>query len=153
MFLTTEELTNHRKYIHDQQLKKVREKGTKTEEFINPAVKIPPYQDFLTKNTADLNSMLETIPENLLYIEEDVFEKDFKQVLHSVEYEPDLNTMKSYQCDECNFRGTSKKCLKAYVTFVHNQKFYKCPLCDLKTRTEATLNYHTVKKHSYEALS
>ena len=87
-------MTNHRKYKHGQQLKKVREKGNKTEEFINKAVKIQPDQDFLTKNTTDLKPMLEAIPENLLYIEEDVFETDFKQVLNSGECEPDPNTIK-----------------------------------------------------------
>ena len=41
--------------------------------------------DFLTKNTADLKAMLEAIPKETLAYQEDIFEKDFKEVLNSVD--------------------------------------------------------------------
>ena len=49
--------------------------------------KIIPDSDFLTQNTTDLKAMLATIPEEALNFEEDIFEKDFKDVLNSFKEE------------------------------------------------------------------
>ena len=129
--LTAEEVRHHNEIKHGVKVLKV--KNTVNEEYIGIATKIYPDQDFLTKNTADLKSMLESIPSELLWFDENVFEKDIKTVLNSVKTEPEPDNVKRYECEQCNFRGTSKKCLKAHITFVHNTKFYICPLCPLKT--------------------
>ena len=48
--------------------------------------------------------MLESIPEETLNYDKDVFEKDFKEVLNSVEVEKDPGDMSSLKCKECKFR-------------------------------------------------
>ena len=147
LFVSSDQLNSHIRKHHKTQLQgfipvKVQE------EFISPAVKILPDHDFLTKNTADLKAMLESIPKEALFYEEDVFEKDFKLVLNSVKEEQKSDDMTSYCCEECNFRATSKRCLSAHNTFVHGYKFYKCEVCPMKTRTEQALNYHVDIKHN-----
>ena len=141
LFKSQNQLKSHIDKVHTT-------KFQSQEEFISPAVKITPDQDFLTKNTADLKIMLEGIPKEALWYEEDVFEKDFKEVLNSVENNQESNEMTSFCCEECNFRGTSLRCLKAHICFVHNGKFYKCDVCPMKTRTELALHYHIDIKHN-----
>ena len=116
-------------------------------EFISPAVKITPDQDFLTMNTADLKAMLEVIPKEALWYEEDVFEKDFKLVLNSVKKDQqESEDMESYYCEECKFKATSQKCLKIHIAFVHDPIFFKCEVCPIITRTELALHYHIDNK-------
>ena len=118
------------------------------EEVFSTGVKIIPDTDFITMNTADLKLMLEAIPEEVLNYEEDVFEKDFQIVLNSETIEAEVDHMESYRCNECNFRATSKRCLKAHVTFTHSSKFYNCKHCTVKTRTDPTMQYHLDMKHN-----
>ena len=87
----------------------------KQEEVFSSEGSIFPDTDFITMNTADLKLMLETIPEEVLNYDEDVFEKDFKTVLNSEKVEEEVNHMESYRCNECNFRATSKRCLKTHI--------------------------------------
>ena len=99
-------------------------------------------------NTADLKSILKNIPIESLHYEVDVFEKDFKEILNSEKNKTESDNMKSYNCDDCNVKASSKQCLKAHKTFVHDMNFYKCENCPLKTRTEAALYYHIDMKHN-----
>ena len=48
------------------------------EEVFSSVTKIIPDTDFITKNTADLKAMLETIPKEALNYEEDIFKKRFQ---------------------------------------------------------------------------
>ena len=50
---------------------------------------IVPDQNFITQNTADLKLMLESIPEEALNYDMDIFEKDLKEVLNSAEGQED----------------------------------------------------------------
>ena len=107
-------------------------------EFLNPKqvkFKLPedsvkaeiiPDQNFITQNTAELNLMLESIPQEVLNYDEDIFEKDFKEVLNSAEIKYDQEDMSSFKCDKCKFRATSARCLNAHVKFVHCMSFFKC---------------------------
>ena len=84
------------------------------EEVFSTVTKIIPDTDFITKNTADLKTMLETIPEEDLNFEEDTFEKDFKIVLNSYKgQEEQVKNMTSLNCDQCGFRAASNRCLGA----------------------------------------
>ena len=109
---------------------------------------IVPDQNFITQNTADLKALLDSIPEEALNYDEEVFEKDFKEVLNSADVEYDQGDMNSLNCDECKFRATTKRCLKAHVTFVHGTNFFQCQHCQMKTRTEKALFYHIDLKHT-----
>ena len=119
------------------------------EEVFTTTNKIIPDTDFLTQNTADLKAMLETIPEEALNYEEDIFEKDFKVVLNSFEgQEEKSDNMTSFNCDQCKFRGTSERCLYAHIIFVHDPKLYTCNTCPMKTRTQQAMYYHIDMKHN-----
>ena len=93
--------------------------------------------------------MLEVIPKEALWYEEDVFEKDFKLVLNSVKKDQqESKDMESYCCEECKFMATSQKCLKIHIAFVHEPIFFKCEVCPMITRTELALHYHIDIKHN-----
>ena len=111
-------------------------------------MKIVPDPNFITQNTADLKAQLEAIPKEALEFEEDVFENDFKLVLNSVKEESCRGNPNRYNCTKCNFRASSKRCLNAHNTFVHENKFYTCEYCPIKTRTEMALHYHIDMKHN-----
>ena len=113
------------------------------EEVFTTTNKIIPDTDFLTKNTADLKAMLETIPEEALNYEEDIFEKDFKVVLNSFEAQEE-----SFNCDQCKFRAISKRCLYVHNIFVHDPKLYNYNTCPMKTRTQQAMYYHIDMKHN-----
>ena len=98
-------------------------------------MKIIPDQDFFTNNTAELKELIEAIPNVALCYEENVFEKDFKLVLNFVK-EGQKNYRISYCCEECNFRASSQRGLKAHITFTHGSKFCRCEECPMKTETE-----------------
>ena len=57
-----------------------------------------PDENFLTQNTADLKALLESIPQEILNYDEDVFEKDFKEILNSTQEEYDKSDMSSFKC-------------------------------------------------------
>ena len=116
--------------------------------FVSSVVKIIPDNSFLTKNTADLKLMLETIPIEALEYDEDAFEMDFKLVLNSGEKQTQTDSMESFKCEECNFRASTRRCLSTHKAFVHNAKYYKCEQCPNKTRTEEALKYHMDLKHN-----
>ena len=118
--------------------------------FVSPGLKIIPDKDFLTQNTADLKAMLEAIPKEALSYQEDIFEKDFKEVLSSVDNvkREESKDMQSYNCNNCSFRGSSPRCLKSHITFVHDPNFYKCDVCPIKTKTERAMHYHIDIKHN-----
>ena len=119
------------------------------EEVFSTTNKIIPDSDFLTQNTADLKAMLETIPEEALNFDEDIFEKDFKVVLNSVkEQDVQSDNMTSLTCHQCSFRATSKRCLYVHVIFIHDPKFYQCDICPMQTRTEQAMYYHIDIKHN-----
>ena len=143
---------NHTNIVHSDDHKTVNkptEKITeKTQEEVKPVVIIVPDIEFLTQNTADLKAILEAIPKEALEFEEDVFEKDFKLVLNSEVETDDLNQTNSYSCELCNFRASSKRCLKAHKRFVHDTKFFRREYCPIKTRTELALHYHIDIKHN-----
>ena len=85
------------------------------EEVSTKGAKIIPDTDFITMNTADLELLLEAIPEEALNYDEDIFEKDFKEILKLEKVEIEADRMESYICNECNFRATSKRCLKTHI--------------------------------------
>ena len=125
--------------------------GGKEEEFVSSGLKIIPDQEFLTQNTADLKARLEAIPKDTLIYQEDIFEKDFKEVLNSVDIDnkmEDYKDIHSYNCDDCKFRSSSPRCLKAHIKFVHDPNFYKCDFCPVKTKTELAMHYHIDMKHN-----
>ena len=93
------------------------------EEVSPKGAKIIPVTDFITMNTAYLKLLLEAIPEEALNYDEDIFEKDFKEILKSEKVEIEADRMKCYRCNECNFRATSKRCLKTHMTFTHSKQF------------------------------
>ena len=118
------------------------------EEVFCTMVKIVPDTEFLT-NTADLKTMLEAIPEEAFNYEEDTFEKDFKVVLNSQKgHEEESDKMTSFNCDQCSFRATSKRCLNTHFVFVHDPKFFNCDMCHVRTRTEQAMHYHIDIKHN-----
>ena len=117
-------------------------------EFVSSIVTITPDNNFLTINTADLKLMLEAIPKEALEYDEDAFEKDFKLVLNSGEQQTQQENMESFQCEECNLKAGSRRCLSAHKTFIHNSKYYNCDQCPIKTRTEPALKYHVDIKHN-----
>ena len=114
----------------------------------NELLKIVPDKDFLTMNTADLKASLDAIYKEAIPYEQDVFEKDFKLILNSENNDEESDNMKSFNCDYCKVRASSKRCLKAHVTFSHESKFYQCESCPIKTRTELALYYHIDIKHN-----
>ena len=132
--------TNNEQIIHNEKCH-----ATKT---YSSAIKIVPDQDFLTNNTADLKAQLEAIPKEDLFYEEDVFEKDFKLILNAEKKEEKSDTMVSYNCNKCKFRASSNRCLSAHEAFVHDDKFYKCENCPMRTKTEPALHYHIDIKHN-----
>ena len=144
---TEEDFRNHNKNIHNIKWSGV-EDPTKEEEFSSIGQQILPDKDFLTKNTADLKLMLEAIPQDTLAYDEDTFEKDFKLILNSVKNESQSDRMISLKCEKCNFRGSSRRCLNAHISFVHSLKYFKCDHCPVKTRTEQALYYHIDVKHN-----
>ena len=125
LFNTGVDLLNHNETKHTRKQSDYKKTETTSEEFTSEPVKILPDLHFLTKNTADLKLMLESIPEKHLWFEENVFEKDFKLVMNSVKSEPEPASMNRYQCDMCLFRGTSRRCLKTLNTFVHGTTIYR----------------------------
>ena len=144
VFQNIEDKRTHESTKH----KEVQSKVSVNEEVFSTGAKIIPDTDFITMNTADLKLMLEAIPAEVLNYEEDVFEKDFKEVLNSEKVKAEKDCMQSYPCDECNFRATSRRCLKTHMTFVHSPTFYRCKHCTLKTRTDNALQYHIDMKHN-----
>ena len=122
-FISKEEQKNHNQQKHNVPYKSQEKvnvlKNQMKEEVFSATVRIEPDQDFLTKSTADLKAMLESISKESLHYEEDAFEMDFKLVLNSVEDIKDTGNNTRYQCDQCKFRGHSRRCLRAFITFVH----------------------------------
>ena len=64
-------------------------------------------------NTADLKASLDAIHKEAIPYEQDVFEKDFKLILNSEKNNEESDDMKSFNCDYCKVRASSKRCLKA----------------------------------------
>ena len=108
------------------------------EEVFSTNTKIIRDTDFITKNTADLKVMLETITEDALNYDDDIVEKYFKVVLNPYkeafpkEQGEQDDKMTSFNCYDCRCRATSKRCLFAHVIFVYSPKVYKCDICPLK---------------------
>ena len=107
-----------------------------------------PDVSFMTQNTADLKILLDSIQQEQLPYEPDVFEKDFLEILNSTPKEDVQDDMKSYKCDKCNFRSTTRRCLEAHIMFVHSEQIFSCNICPIKTRTQSALQYHVDTKHS-----
>ena len=139
--------TNDEQIIHND---KYHAKTTyRTNEPVNSNIKkIVPDQEFLTSNTSDLKAMLGAIPLEALIYEENVFEKDFMTILNCEKKEEESDAMASYNCEKCKFRASSKRCPKAHNAFVHDEKFYKCENCPMRTKTESALYYHIDIKHN-----
>ena len=114
----------------------------------NDKVEILPDPTFMTQNTADLKAMLESLNEKCISNEKDVFNLDFNEVLNSAPKEESPNNMKSFQCNQCNFRGATARCLNAHKIFLHDSKSFKCNICKITTRTEQAMFYHMNMKHS-----
>ena len=55
--------------------------------------------------------------------------------------------MISEKCKQCNFRASSRRCLKAHITFVHSLEYFSCENCSIKTRTQSALEFHIDRKH------
>ena len=134
IFPTNDEQRSHIEKLH-------------TSATVKPKAEVPD-KESLTKNTADLKKMLEAISREALTYEEDVFEKDFKEILNSNKTDDEPDNMLSYKCNQCQFKASSKSCLKIHVTFVHEDIFYKCDNCPMVTRTELALHYHIDIKHN-----
>ena len=114
----------------------------------NDKVEILPDPTFMTQNTADLKAMLESLNKKGIPNEQEVFNLDFKEVLDSTPKEESPNNMKSFQCNQCNFRGATARCLNAHTIFLHDSKSFKCNICKITTRTEQAMFYHMNMKHS-----
>ena len=126
-FPTNSSVTNHVATVHKSnhyQVQKTQSETTleRRNQEETALVKIVPDQNFLTQNTADLKAWLEAIPKEAFIYEEDLFEKDFKEILNSEKVELFPDNKNKYNCNQCNIRASSKRCLKAHKTFVHEKK-------------------------------
>ena len=86
-------------------------------------LKLVPDQQFLTSNISELKAMLESILEEALNYDKDTFEMDLKEVLGPEDKVRISDKMKSYNCDECQFRATiaswKKEALDYHINIKH----------------------------------
>ena len=109
--------------------------------------KIEPDHEFLTQNTRDLEEMLKAIPVDTLNTCEDDFQKDFNEILNEKIDEPTKASEHDRKCQQCNFKASSRKVLRAHFAFVHDFSFYSCGVCSSRTKTMGALKQHMWNTH------
>ena len=109
--------------------------------------KIKPDKDFLTKNTMDLEDLLKNLPMESFYSAEAEFQDDLKEILDVKGEQDEYENHVKINCDLCKFRGKSKKVMRVHHKFVHDQKFYTCNTCGIKTRTVGAMKTHMWHAH------
>ena len=109
--------------------------------------KIEPDNDFLTKNTKDLEAMLKNLPKEAFYPGEEVFQEDFKFILNEKEDDEQTIPESKFICGECSFKASSKRVLNIHNKFVHDQSFHSCDVCPIRTKTIGGMKVHKWSAH------
>ena len=76
---------------------------------VDNAHKIIPDDEFLTKNTKDLEKFLSQIPKESLYTGEEEFYEDVQEVLNKKEDNLASKTPGKFLCQDCKFKAGSNK--------------------------------------------
>ena len=107
---------------------------------------ILPEDDWMTMNTIDLKKMLESIPIELLNMdeEEEILQNDYLEILNKCETTKETQNMnpEKNKCEKCKFKTTSSRNLRMHVNLVHDPKFFNCDQCDIKAKTKVALKHH-----------
>ena len=109
--------------------------------------KIEPDNEFLTKNTKDLEAMLKNLPKDAFYAGEEVFQEDFKLILNQKEDDKQTKSESKFICGGCSFKASSKKVLNIHHKFVHDQSFHSCDVCPIRTKTIDGMKVHKWSAH------
>jgi hypothetical protein len=114
--------------------------------------KIVPDNEFLTQNTKDLKEMLEALPQDAFYTGVDEFEDDFNDILNEKVEEEKSCVDGRFRCNDCKFKTSSRRALRAHVRFVHESNFFVCKTCKTRTKTTgsgiACTEYHHIVANS-----
>ena len=93
--------------------------------------------------------MLKSVHQELLYSEEEEFEIDFQNILNEKVVNTDLITLEDkFMCDQCKFKASSQRALRAHKSFVHESIFYLCKRCGARTKTTGGMEHHLSRKHN-----
>ena len=109
--------------------------------------KIIPDDEFLTKNTKDLEEMLSQIPKESLYTEEEEFYEDVQEVLNKKEDNLVSKTPGKFLCQDCKFKAGSNKAMGIHIMFLHDMNFHTCNICSMRTKTTRAMKNHTWRVH------
>ena len=131
-------LRNHKEKDH---------KKNNITDFQDKVQKIEPDNEFLTKNTKDLEAMLKNLPKDAFYAGEEVFQEDFKLILNQKEDDKQAKSESKLICGGCSFKASSKKVLNIHHKFVHDQSFHSCDVCQIRTKTIDGMKVHKWSAH------
>ena len=114
-------------------------------------ISIKPDVDWMTKNTADLTEMLDSIPKESLEIIEIVKEEsenmfDFQDT-DSKQADIKKSTLEELKCDECDFKSESKRSIRMHKAKLHEPSILSCTECNIKLKSKDALKYHRERKH------
>ena len=60
----------------------------------------------------------------------------------------DCSKPTNYQCDQCDFKATSKTILQGHMSTIHEGHLYKCDQCDFTTTTQTVFHNHMISSHN-----
>ena len=113
--------------------------------------KIVPDQEFLTMNTKDLEEMLKALPEEAFYAGKKEFQDDFDTILNEKVEIKTVEPGTRFRCNECKFKASSQRALRAHLKFVHETTFFKCKHCKMRTKTADAMQLHLKRVHDSDA--
>lgn len=118
---------------------------------------IEPDKDWMTKNTADLNALLASVPREVLETTmeeeqptENMFDINAKQIKKEILENKEVNKTELanlFNCGECDFKTNSRRSIRMHNNKAHESNLVSCKDCQMKFKTIEFLIYHEERKH------